>query len=71
MDRRETYTDTQNFSTIYDISTERLWEMLEHTFIHPGNINFHRYILSSSKQKRRDYKTILYYFKKMAERTAI
>ena len=37
---------------IYDLSTLKLWEMMEIAFIRPRNITFDRYVFFSRKQKK-------------------
>ena len=37
---------------IYDLTTLKLWEMMEIAFIRPRNITFHRYVFFSRKQKK-------------------
>ena len=45
---------TQKFphDNIYDLSTLKLWEMMEIAFIRPRNITFDRYVFFSRKQKK-------------------
>ena len=45
---------TQQFShdNIYDLSTLKLWEMMEIAFIRPRNITVDRYVFFSRKQKK-------------------
>ena len=45
---------TQKFShdNIYDLTTLKLWEMMEIAFIRPRNITFDRYVFFSRKQKK-------------------
>ena len=45
---------TQKFphDNIYDLSTLKLWEMMEIAFIRPRNITFDRYVFISRKQKK-------------------
>ena len=45
---------TQKFphDNIYDLSTLKLWEMMEIAFIRPRNIRFDRYVFFSRKQKK-------------------
>ena len=45
---------TQKFphDNIYDLTTLKLWEMMEIVFIRPRNITFDRYVFFSRKQKR-------------------
>ena len=45
---------TQKFphDNIYDLSTLKLWEMMEIAFIRPRNITFDRYLFFSRKQKK-------------------
>ena len=44
---------TQKFphDTMYDLTTLKLWEMMEMAFIRPRNITFDRYVFFSRKQK--------------------
>ena len=46
---------TQKFphDNIYDLTTLKLWEMIEIAFIRPRNITFDRYVFFSRKQKKR------------------
>ena len=45
---------TQKFphDNIYDLTTLKLWEMMEIAFIRPRNITFDRYVFFSRKQKK-------------------
>ena len=45
---------TQKFphDNIYDLTTLKLWEMMEIVFIRPRNITFDRYVFVSRKQKK-------------------
>ena len=45
---------TQKFphDNIYDLTTLKLWEMMEIAFIRPRNITFNRYVFFSQKQKK-------------------
>ena len=45
---------TQKFShdNFYDLTTLKLWEMMEIAFIRPRNITFDRYVIFSKKQKK-------------------
>ena len=46
---------TQKFphDNIYDLTTLKLWEMMEIAFIRPRNITFDRYVFFSRKQKKK------------------
>ena len=45
---------TQKFphDNIYDLTTLKVWEMMEIAFIRPRNITFDRYVFFSRKQKK-------------------
>ena len=60
---------TQNFphNNVYDLMTLKLWEMLEHAFIHARNITFDRYVFFQKTKERRDKEQIYNTLKELAE----
>ena len=55
-------------NNIYDLTTLKLWEMMEITFIRPRNKTFDRYLFFSRKQKKCETKEQFYsILKKLAE----
>ena len=58
---------TQKFphDNIYDLTTLKLWEMMEIAFIRPRNLIFDRYMFSQESRKRRNGRTILQFFERI------
>ena len=58
---------TQKFpqDNIHDLTTLKIWEVIEIAFIRPRNITFDRYVFFSRKQKRRNGRTIQQYFERI------
>ena len=51
--RGKTFANTKiSHDNIYDLSTLKLWEMMEIAYIRPRNITFDRYVFFSRKQKK-------------------
>ena len=51
-ERRRLLTQKFPHDNIYDLTTLKLWEMMEKDFIRPRNITFDRYVFFSRKQKK-------------------
>ena len=49
---RRLLTQKSPHDNIYDLTTLKLWKMMEIAFIRPGNITFDRYVFFSRKQKK-------------------
>ena len=49
---RRLQTQKVHHDNVYDLTTLKLWEMMEIAFIHPRNTTFDRYVLFSRKQKK-------------------